>query len=204
LDGLAQGTMLSAGTSMSRSSWQLPYGKLRGLYLYAPKGFVGVMNAGVDLLGPDQRLLDSRTMQLKWVSRQPESASAPPPAPEVKIASAEPTAGDHTGGVKLPPAAIQPIQPIDAGEAAFLMQKGRDSLSAGDISGARVAFRRLADAGVADAALALADTYNPDYLAGHNFLGMQGNLALARSWYQRAKELGSAEADRFLARMGGD
>ncbi|HTV36031.1 MAG TPA: hypothetical protein VMF12_06325 [Xanthobacteraceae bacterium] len=197
VDGLAQGTTLSAGTSTSGSSWQLPYGKLSDLYLYAPKGFVGVMNAGVDLLGPDKRLLDSRTMQLKWVARQPDPASAPP----VKIASAEATAGGHVGTAKPPTAAIETIDPS---EAAFLMQKGRDSLSAGDISGARVAFRRLADAGIADAALALAKTYDPEYLSAHSFLGMQGNRATAGAWYQRAKDLGSAEAGQILARMIGN
>lgn len=197
LDGLAQGTMLSAGKSTSPSSWQLPYGKLRGLYLYAPKDFVGVMNTAVDLIGPDKRLLDSRTMQLKWVAR----AREPAPAPEVKVASAEPAAGDQSGGAKLPAAAIEPIDP---GEAAILMQKGRDFLNSGDISAARVAFRRLADAGIADAALALATTYDPEYLAAHNFFGVQGNRATARALYQRAKELGSAEADEYLARMVGN
>jgi TPR repeat protein len=82
------------------------------------------------------------------------------------------------------------------------MQKGRDFLANGDISAARVAFRRLADAGVADAALALANTYDPEYLAAHNFIGMRGDSATARALYQRAKELGSPEADRILARMG--
>jgi hypothetical protein len=197
LDGLAHGTTLSAGSSMSPSSWRLPYYKLRGLYLYAPKDFVGVMNTAVDLIGPDKRLLDSRTMQLKWVAREREPAS--PPA--FATASAEATVGDHIGAAKL---ATPGIEPIDPGEAEILMQKGRDSLSSGDISGARVAFRRLADAGIADAALALANTYDPDYLAAHNFLGVRGDQATARALYQRAKELGSAEADRILARMVGN
>jgi hypothetical protein len=197
LGGLAQGTTLSAGTSTSPSTWRLPYNKLQGLYLYAPKDFVGVMNTAVNLLGPDKRLLDSRTVQLKWIARQ--RALASPPAFATATASAETTGGDHLGAVKL---ATPGIEPIDPGEADMLMQKGREYLSTGDISAARVAFRRLADAGVADAALALASTYDPDYLAGHGFLGVQGDRATARALYQRAKELGSPEADRILARMG--
>jgi len=64
-----------------------------------------------------------------------------------------------------------------------------------------VAFRRLADAGNAEAAMALASTYNPDYLAAHHFVGMRGDRATARALYRRAKELGSADADRFLMQM---
>lgn len=194
-DGLAQGTTLSAGSSTSPSSWRLPYDKVQGLYLYAPKDFVGVMNTAVNLIGADKRLLDSRTVQLKWVARHPK-----PVAPQGLVtASAEATTGDHIGTVRLPTPGVEPIDP---GEADVLMQKGRDFMSNGDISAARVAFRRLADAGVADAALALANTYDPDYLAAHNFLGMRGDRATARALYQRAKELGSPEADRILARMG--
>jgi hypothetical protein len=188
LDGLAPGTTLSAGTAKSPSSWQLPDNKLDGLYLFAPKDFVGVMNTAVDLLGPDERLLDSRTMQLKWIARQPM------PAP--KTASPEATARVHADAGQ---SSVPAIEPIDADEAAILIQKGRDFLGSGDISAARVAFRRLADAGNADAALALARTYDPNYLTARNFLGVRGDRATARALYQRAKELGSAEASRILA-----
>jgi hypothetical protein len=196
LDGLAQGTKLSAGTSMSPSSWQLSPDKLAGLYLYAPKDFVGVMNATVNLLDPDKRLLDSRDMQLKWLSKPPP----PPPPPQPTLASA---GYEAPAGIRINPAlpAAPAIKPIDPGEAAMLMQRSRDFLAAGDISAARVAFRRLADAGMPDAALALANTYDSAYLAAHNVVGVLGDRAMARTLYQRAKDLGSAEAGRILARM---
>lgn len=198
LDGLAQGTKLSAGTSMSPSSWQLSPDKLAGLYLYAPKDFVGVMNTTVKLLGPDRQLLDARTMRLKWVAKPQIQA----PQPVVASAGNETPIGVHITPVA-PAAPVAPtIRPIDPGEAAMLMQRGRDSLATGDISAARVAFRRLADAGMPDAALALANTYDPAYLAAHNVVGGLGDRAMAYSLYQRAKDLGSAEAGQILARMG--
>jgi hypothetical protein len=204
LDGLAQGSRMSAGAAVSASSWQLPSSALRGLYLYAPKDFVGVMNADVDLLGPDKNVLDSRAVQLKWIAKQPK------PVPPNATAIARPTAAGRVDGkgsaAALP--TITPITPtiapIDPDEASTLMQRGRDSLNTGDISAARVAFRRLADAGNADAVLALASTYDPGYLIAHNFLGVQGDRATARALYQRAKQLGSAEAGRILARMVGN
>jgi hypothetical protein len=194
LDGLVQGTTLSAGTSMTRSSWQVSPDKLAGLYLYAPKDFIGVMNATVKLLNRDKQVLDSRGMQLKWISKPTQPSSAPIVA----------SAGDETPvGVRanptLPPAPA--TKPIDPSEAEMLMRRGRDFLATGDISAARVAFQRLADAGIPDAALALAKTYDPSYLAAHNVVGVQGDRVTARALYQRAKELGSAEADRILAHI---
>lgn len=190
LDGLAQGTTLSAGAPTSPFSWRLPSGELGGLYLHPPKNFVGVMNTTVNLLGSDKRLLDSRAMELKWIAKAPERAVAP--------ANGQSLTG---AGIDAAPSSVPTIRPIDPALAAILMQRGRDFLSAGDISAARVALRRLTDAGIPDAAFALANTYDPEYLAAHNFLGMRGDRAMARALYQRAKELGSAEAGRILARM---
>lgn len=195
LDGLAQGTTLSAGTAMRPSSWQLPPDKLAGLFLYAPKDFVGVMDTTVKLMDSGNRVLDSRDMQLKWISKPPQQT----PEPAVASAGNEAPAGIHIGAA---PSHAPAIKPIDPGEATMLMQRGRDFLESGDISAARVAFRRLAEAGMPDAALALANTYDPAYLAAHNVIGGLGDSATARRLYQRASDLGSAEAGQILARMG--
>lgn len=221
LDGLAQGTKLSAGAPVSPSSWQVPYDQVQGLSLYAPKDFTGVMNTAVSLLGADKQMLDTQAVQLKWIAR--EVKPLPDPAPQqqpqqLQPKSAQPkpavvaTAGDPAGaGLTIKPMnpgdtgarKTETIKPIDPNEAAMLMQRGRDFLGAGDISAARIAFNRLADAGVADAALALANTYDPAYLAARHVMGVQGDRATARALYQRAKELGSAEAAQMLARLTG-
>lgn len=84
----------------------------------------------------------------------------------------------------------------------MLVSRGKDFLSAGDLSGAQLLFRRAAEAGSAEAALALASTYDPHYLAAHNVVGVIGDQAKARAWYQRAMELGSTEAAHMLAQLG--
>lgn len=220
LDGLAQGTTLSAGAAISASSWQVPYNQTQGLYLYAPKDFTGVMNTAVSLLGADKQLLDTQAVQLKWTARAPKPLPDPAPAPAPKPQAAQPppkpvmvaTAGDPSNAGALATVAnpgtagtlkAVAAKPIDPGEATMLMHRGRDFLGAGDLSAARVAFSRLADAGIADAALALANTYDPTYLASHHVMGVQGDRAQARTLYQRAKDLGSAEAAQILARMTG-
>ena len=184
LAGLAAGTRLSAGAPVNDSSWRLPSHELKGLYLYAPKNFVGVMNTAIDLLSPNQRLLDSRAVRFEWIVKKDEPSAPAPGVSSIK------------SGHEDSPAAAQQL---DAEQVTTLMKRGRDSLSSGDIMTARLVFRRLAVAGNAEAALALASTYDPHYLASQGVIGVQGDGAEAHAWYQRAMELGSKEAKDILA-----
>jgi len=85
-------------------------------------------------------------------------------------------------------------------ENAALMEKAWDLVNSGDVAAARLLFQRMADAGIADAALALAATYDPRQLAQYKLIGVMGDETKAHDWYQRANELGSIEASRILAR----
>lgn len=201
LDGLAAGTRLSAGVAATPSRWQISLHDLDHLYLYAPTDFVGVMNTAVDLLSANKTLLDSRAVRLEWLAKTPPPAqpaaapSAPTPPAPMQPAPLQPAppARDH------PPSPATPL--IGGEEAATLMKRGQDFLQTGDITAARIVFLRLADAGIADGAFAAAATYDPRYLAAHNVIGVRGDPAKARALYQRAAQLGSADAGRELARM---
>ena len=179
LAGLALGTRLSAGVPVSEASWQLAPRDLDVVYVYAPKDFIGIMNTAVKLLSANQRLIESRAMRLQWI---------------VKLNSSPPTRETEPEAVNVP--AVQP--------SAVLMERGRDLLKSGDVASARLVFNSLANAGIADAALALATTYDPRYLAQHNLIGVAGDQTKAHDWYQRASELGSIEASRILARIKAD
>ena len=181
LGGLAVGTRLSAGAQVNEASWQLSARDLNDVYVYAPKDFVGLMNTAIELISPNRRLIESRAVRLEWVAK-------PDPSPPANRVGPPAETGSH----------VQPMTP----EAASLMQRARELMQSDDVASARLLFRHLADAGFADAALALASSYDPTYLARHNAIGIAGDEAKARDWYQRASELGSAEAGRFLARIG--
>ena len=178
LAGLALGTRLSAGVPLSEASWQLAPRDLDVVYVYAPKDFIGIMNTAVNLLSANERLIESRAVRLEWI--------------------VAPTSQTEPEAVNAP--AAQPINPDDA----VLMERGRDLLKSGDVASARLVFNSLANAGIADAALALATTYDPRYLAQHNLIGVAGDETKAHDWYQRASELGSIEASRILARTNAD
>jgi TPR repeat protein len=177
LAGLALGSRLSAGVPVSEASWRLASRDLNGVYVYAPRGFIGIMNTAVNLLSANQRLIESRAVRLEWIAKSNSS----PPMKQIESET-----------VNAP--AVRPLNP----ENSFLMERGRELLERGDIASARLLFQRLANAGIADAALALGATYDPRYLAQHNLIGVAGDETKAQHWYQRANELGSTEAGRVL------
>ena len=177
LAGLAAGTHLSAGSQVSDSSWQVPLDRLKNVYLYAPTDFVGVMNSALDLLGPDKRLIDRREVRFEWLAKK-ESR----PEPSSSISPANPA----------------PVQSLNGDVASNLMKRGQDFLGTGDIAAARILFKRLAAAGIADGAFAMARTYDPRYLTEHKVIGVVGDELKARVFYQQAAQLGSVEAAHML------
>jgi hypothetical protein len=81
-----------------------------------------------------------------------------------------------------------------------LLQSGDRLLGRGDVASARALYERAAAMGSAQAALALGSTYDPGRLWALGVFGMVGNKERARHWYQRADQLGHAEAkDRLKA-----
>jgi hypothetical protein len=75
LAGLALGTRLTAGVPVNEASWQLAPRDLNGVYVYAPKNFVGIMNTAINLLSAKQRIIESRAVRLEWIAK---SDSSPP------------------------------------------------------------------------------------------------------------------------------
>jgi hypothetical protein len=182
LVGLAAGTKLSVGTPRGSTGWQVSARELGGTFAYAPKDFVGVMDAAIDLRSANDRLMDSQVVRLEWIWKKPDMAAALAPQRD-----------------SLVPAL--PAPSLDPEELAILIERGHDFLKAGDIPSARLVLRRAANAGSAQAALALGGTYDGMLLAELGVLGFAADAAQARTWYQRALELGSPEASRRLDRL---
>jgi TPR repeat protein len=71
-------------------------------------------------------------------------------------------------------------------------------MASGDLAAARIVLRRAVDANNAEAALALAATYDPFVLRELKVYGFRGDAAMARTWYEKAAKLGSSVAPRRL------
>jgi hypothetical protein len=100
-----------------------------------------------------------------------------------------------------PVAAAPPARRMDADELAALMARAKAFLTSGDIPPARLLLERAAEAQDASAALMLAQTYDPTVLGTQDIRNITPDPALARSWYQRAAQLGSPDAQRRLSQL---
>jgi hypothetical protein len=70
LAGLASGTTLSTGTPLGFTSWRMLARDVGNAFVYAPKDFVGVMVAAIDLRLPSNWIIESQTVRLEWSQRQ--------------------------------------------------------------------------------------------------------------------------------------
>jgi hypothetical protein len=108
---------------------------------------------------------------------------------------------DAVSPVQAPPPAPpenseRELSPQDRQHALAFLKKGEDMFAAGNVGAARLFYERAADAGLAEGALALAATFDPEELARRQVLGgVQPDPAAAQHWYERARQLGASEAD---------
>jgi len=209
LRGLAPGTGLSVGSPVGETGWRLPARDLATAFAFAPRDFVGLMTIAIDLRMSNDRLVDSRLMQLEWQPRPPEQQIVarrtdrdqvrPEARPEAKALAAAESGPAATPETKAAPAVAPPV--ADAAEIAALVKRGQDFMQSGDIVSARLMLRRAASTGDAQASLLLGASFDPVVLRDLGVLGFAPDPAQARSWYERAADAGSPEAMRRLERL---
>ncbi|HLZ01477.1 MAG TPA: hypothetical protein VKR55_04915 [Bradyrhizobium sp.] len=126
-------------------------------------------------------------------------APAPVAAPQ---AATPPLAAVSPVAVVPPAPAPAPAVPrMDPDELATLMQRAKGFLDTGDLPSARLLLERAAEAKDVNATLLLAQTYDPDVLGTSDVRNIVPEPAKARAWYQKAAQLGSADAQRRLAQL---
>jgi hypothetical protein len=91
-----------------------------------------------------------------------------------------------------------PFRRLDRAEIAYLLKRGEELVAAGELGPARLVLRRAAEAGHPNAAFVLATTYDPVLLEARRVIGIAPDIAMARAWYEKAKEFGSIDASRRL------
>jgi hypothetical protein len=129
--------------------------------------------------------------------------AVPSPAAGLQRPAAPGPAGPSSSASS--PSAPTPSGPSAAGpgreEVATLIARGQTYFANGDVVSARLVFRRAAEAGDAQAALALGGTYDPLVLKSLGVIGVVADAAQARSWYHKAAELGSREAPQRIDQL---
>jgi hypothetical protein len=119
------------------------------------------------------------------------------------LQSRAPTAAAPVAAVPVvaPPVADPSARKLDGDELATFFNRAKGLLAAGDIPSARLLLERAANAQEPSAALMLARTYDPEVLGTQDARNIIPDPAMARAWYQKAAQFGSADARRRLAQM---
>jgi hypothetical protein len=190
---------LSEGHSIAPGSWAIALNALSGLKIVVPVGVTETADIVITLVGLDGSVLAEAksTLVVRGASpAQGVTGTAPPPAPAERASPVPPQP------VLAPERRVRPLTPQDQQRALGFIKKGEELLAAGNIEAARLFYERAADAGLAEGALAMAATYDPDELARRQVVGgLQPDPVAARRWYERARELGAAEAEDRLKRL---
>lgn len=143
---------------------------------------------------PDNQAVDAATVAVAAVS---------PTREDIKTAYQSALQGD----APQPAAAPEPAAPaivvhhLDPAEVASLLKRADALIGSGDVAAARLVLRRAAGAADGRAAMMLAGTYDPTVLGRLGVHGVVPDLAMARSWYEKAKRFGASEASSQLDRL---
>ncbi len=176
VDGLMKGSTLTAGLPLGTNAWRLAASDLHNTFVRPPEGFVGAMDVVLELRLVDDTVSDRKPLRLEWAPGAPKQSTG------------------------------YPIRELDPEEVADLIGRGEKFIKTGDLASARLVLQRAAEAGDQRAAMMLAGTFDPIVLEK---IGIQGfapdiirgfapDIALARTWYEVAKQFGSREATRRL------
>ena len=208
--GLPPRVTLSEGRSFGAGVWTVPLANLSKLEIAPATGTGGKTDLTFELVTLDGKLLAQAKSTLHIAPAIAGSRKAPQDATPNDVIAL--TAGPLAGGKPLTESARE--SPASLGEttsqlpseqvdrARKLVERGDEHMEAGKVASARLLYQSAAESGWAAAALALAATYDSSELARWKVIGgIQPDAALARKWYEKAKQLGSPEADRHLQRL---
>ncbi|HVY44034.1 MAG TPA: hypothetical protein VG966_13440 [Hyphomicrobiaceae bacterium] len=186
--GLPPAAALSEGHAISPGAWAVPLVGLPSLAVVLPVGLEGRWNVTIALVNLEGTVLaEAKTVLIVGPAQLIATPQTGQDTQQTNVASL---------GTAAPP----PPSP-EQQKALGLHAKGQELLERGNIYPARMFFKRAAEAGLAQSALALAATYDPNELAKLKVVGLQPDVAAARHWYQKALELGAEEAKVRLRRL---
>jgi tetratricopeptide (TPR) repeat protein len=173
--------------------------------LKAAPSAVALVSVSAEADGADS--LSERPLLLSPVQEQPdreeerpdsEVSSAVTPSPPSAAVASLPQLEHKEIAASPPISRLSAQDQFDQKEITVFLNRGKNLMASGDLAAARIVLRRAVDANNAEAALALAATYDPFVLRELKVYGFRGDAAMARTWYEKAAKLGSSVAPRRL------
>lgn len=189
--GLPSTIALSDGHSIAVGVWAVPLAVLPRLRIDVPTGSEGKTEITILLVSIEGNVLAEAKSTLVVVAGEPARESVPK-ASALRVTPE---------GPPVPLARGPQLAAADRERAMKMLQRGNDLILTKDFSAAQHFYKRAAEIGLAEAALALARTFDPGEVARIGAVGLRPDPDMARTWYEKARALGSAEADEFLLRL---
>jgi hypothetical protein len=204
--GLPPSVALSEGHSLGPGAWTVPLRALPGLKIVIPTTMVERTEFVVTLIAVDGAELDEkRSTLVVYDPATPDLQSgirAPPAINMLGVSPSTPTPPERPARLAPPQVGTPSTIPQDREWPLKLAKEGDRHLAQGNVAAARQVYEMAAEAGLAQAAMALAATYDAAELARLNVRGIEPNPKEAHRWYELARQLGAAEAEQRLRRLG--
>jgi hypothetical protein len=200
IKGLPSAVSLSHGRLFESGVWAVPATNLGDLRMISGSTLLSKVDFTVSLVTLSGNVLAESGSSLSIVrAGQPlETTAAIHQADQV-------SSGDQTAQQVVPNILPAPPSGKTLESVVLYMQKGDDFLKNGNINMARAFYTQAADLGWAEGALALGTTYDPTELGKLRVIGgIQPDAAMAKRWYEKAAELGSAQAQTRLSTLGAE
>ena len=194
--GLPRTVALSDGYSIAAGAWAVPLSALPRLRVEVPTGTDGNSEIAISLVSVDGTVLDEARSTLVIVPGEQATVASQPLAPKASTLRVQPDRGPPVPLNETPQ-----LSPGDRERALKMVQRGNELIASKDFSAAQHFYKRAADIGLPEAALALARTYDPGELARSGAVGLRPDPEMARNWYEKARALGLTEADAYLGRL---
>lgn len=184
LSGLLAGAAMSTGAAAGEGGWRIAVDDLPNTLVIPPRGYVGPMSIVAELRGGNRQAIVRSPVRYTWKQAAADTSKA--------LAPAANASGANGAEVPVPPRQMDPT------EAAALLKRAEELISSGDLPAARLLLQRVAESHNALAAFELGATYDPIVIKKLGSISAVPDLALAKTWYQRARDWGSSDASEHL------
>jgi TPR repeat protein len=172
--GLPQDFKLTAGVSLD-DAWALSPSDLSRVELVAPPDYNGQFSMEVLFIRGNGEARDQKIVNVRIG-----------PEPDREVTSSASEEPDQ-------PKAEKPSLSPEMQKSMF--DRAESMMAGGDIAGARLILEYLADHGVAGAAFAMGQSFDPGFLQDIYVRGGDpSNVEKAREWYRRAADMGNEDA----------
>lgn len=195
--GLPTAAQLLNGREIAPGAWSIPVSDATQLRLRLPDLTPSQWKITIAVVTPDGGVL-ARTWSTLLVAR------AEPSLPDVEIRRQPTTSASGSDQGASPTAVPTATGALPTGDGDTSVQRpafsaietkrflemGGAQEANGNISAARLFYKKASDLGDPAGARALGRSYDPDVLSSRGVVGMSGDAKTAERWYAKARELG--------------